>query len=301
MLALFVYVSFSALDQLGVKGTHLVGSSGQTVVLKGVSLFWHQWALDFYQESVIQQAKTFWNAKVVRASIGVEKDDGLLEQKQLAYDTADKVIKAAISQGVYVILDFHAHDLHTDEASEFFEYFASKYAGNTNIIYELYNEPMNVEWSSQIKPYAIKLINIIRKYDKSNVIIVGCRQWDQQIEEPANDPITGQTNIAYTLHFYAGTHKWWLREQADRAIALGLSLFISEWGGMDASGDGPIDQEETALWVKWMDDNQLSWATWSLNNKDEGASHLLPTVSATKTWTDSDLSTWGKYVKNLLK
>jgi aryl-phospho-beta-D-glucosidase BglC (GH1 family) len=36
-------------------------------------------------------------------------------------------------------------------------------------------------------------------------------QWDQHPDEPANDPLQF-SNIAYTVHFYAGTHGAWLRE-----------------------------------------------------------------------------------------
>ncbi len=36
----------------------------------------------------------------------------------------------------------------------------------------------------------------------------------------------------YTLHFYAATHKAWLRERADYALKKGLPIFVSECAGM---------------------------------------------------------------------
>jgi endoglucanase len=34
------------------------------------------------------------------------------------------------------------------------------------------------------------------------------------------------------MHYYAGSHKQWLRERTDSAIAAGLPIFISESAGM---------------------------------------------------------------------
>lgn len=65
-------------------------------------------------------------------------------------------------------------------------------------------------------------------------------EWDVDIA--AESPLT-EPNVAYALHFYAGTHKDWHREKAEKAIAAGLPLFISECGSMEATGDGPIDYE----------------------------------------------------------
>ncbi|WP_437962158.1 cellulase family glycosylhydrolase [Sorangium sp. So ce119] len=41
----------------------------------------------------------------------------------------------------------------------------------------------------------------------------GTPTWSQDVDLAANDPITRHTNVAYTLHFYAGTHEQRLRER----------------------------------------------------------------------------------------
>ena len=48
------------------------------------------------------------------------------------------------------------------------------------------------------------MIPVIREHS-SNLIIVGTPFWAQNVDEAADDPLSG-TNIAYTLHFYAGSH-----------------------------------------------------------------------------------------------
>src|SRR5690606_41644798 len=50
-----------------------------------------------------------------------------------------------------------------------------------------------------------------------NLIIVGTPTWSQDVDVASNDPITGYSNIAYTLHFYAGTHGQFLRDKASTA------------------------------------------------------------------------------------
>ncbi|MEI9807609.1 MAG: cellulase family glycosylhydrolase [Bacteroidota bacterium] len=42
-----------------------------------------------------------------------------------------------------------------------------------------------------------------------------------------------------------------------------MPVFISESAGMEASGDGPLNEEEWKKWIDWMEARKLSWITWS--------------------------------------
>ena len=53
------------------------------------------------------------------------------------------------------------------------------------------------------------------------------------------------------------------------------SLFVTEWGSVNASGDGGVNAGETAAWVDFMKRNNISNANWSLNDKAEGSSALV--------------------------
>ena len=88
----------------------------------------------------------------------------------------------------------------------------------------------------------------IRKIDPDNIILVGTPHWDQDIHLAAGAPIENQENLMYSLHFYADTHRQDLRGRADYALNKGLPLFVSEYGGCAASGDGPLNLEEWGLW-----------------------------------------------------
>ena len=109
---------------------------------------------------------------------------------------------------------------------------------------------------------------------------MGSPHWDQDVNLPAEDPISGYKNLMYSLHFYAGTHKKLLRDRADEALAKGLPLFVSESAGMQATGNGPIDFDEWNKWINWMDTRQISWITWSVSDKDETCSVLNPSAAS---------------------
>ena len=105
----------------------------------------------------------------------------------------------------------------------------------------------------------------------------------------------------YSLHFYGGSHKQWLRDRADAAMAKGLPIFIAESAGMEASGDGAIDQIEWQKWIDWMDAKGLSWITWSVADKNETCSILQSTASSNGKWQTKDLKESGIKTRNYLR
>ncbi|MBI3712688.1 MAG: carbohydrate-binding protein, partial [Burkholderiales bacterium] len=133
-----------------------------------------------------------------------------------------------------------------------------------------------------------------------NLIIVGTPPWSQQVDEASRDPITGYRNIAYTLHFYAGSHGQYLRDWASTAMSNGIALFVTEWGSVDASGDGGVNAGETTLWVNFMKANGISNANWALNDKAEGASALTPGASGNGGWNSGQLTPSGTLAKNII-
>jgi len=89
---------------------------------------------------------------------------------------------------------------------------AATYKAHPNVIFEIYNEPLNVSWVNVIKPYAERVIDAIRGEGAENLIIVGTPNWSQDVDVASFHPIVSEgenvrENIAYTIHFYAGTHK----------------------------------------------------------------------------------------------
>ena len=300
-------------ERLRAEGTALMNASGDTVELKGMSFGWNVLWPRFYNAEAVKHVVKDWDAELVRAAIGVEIDDdecrvqNYLKDPDFGKQCACTIVDAAIENGVYVLVDWHAHGLHTEAAVEFFTYMATKYKGVPNVIYEIWNEPsykdhinqIDYTWA-EIKEYSEIVIAAIRAVEPDAVIVVGTPRWSQNVDDAANDPIEGYDNLMYTLHFYAGTHKEWLREKGDYAISKGLALFVTECGGMNADGQGPIDVESTEAWLEWMDENDISYAFWSISDKEETCSMLLPSAPSEGPWADTDLRPWGRFVKEQL-
>jgi len=286
--------------QLKVVGTKLCNANGQPIALHGMSFGWHNLWPRFYNKGAVHELVAKWHCTVIRASMGIELNaEGYLQNPKQSVKLMSNVIDACIKEGVYVIIDWHDHNIHLKEAKEFFSLMAEKYGKYPNIIYELYNEPDYETWP-QVKAYCEEVIKIIRAKDASNIILVGCPKWDQDINLPAADPIMGYNNLMYTMHFYAGTHKKWLREKTDAAIKSGLAIFVSECAGMEASGDGPIDIAEWNAFKTWMDDNMISWAAWSVSDKKETCSILNPSASSKGKWKEEDIKEWGNTARAAL-
>lgn len=293
--------------QLSVNEGQIVGEHGEPVSLAGPSLFWSNvgWSADkFYNADVVATVSQDWQAGLIRAAIGTGKNGGYQSHPAENIASAERVIDAAIDEGIYVILDWHSHhaENYPDAAIAFFTYFARKYGDTPNIIYEIYNEPLReADWATVIKPYSEQLIKAIRAIDPDNLIIVGTQTWSQDVDKAADDPITGFDNLAYTLHFYAGTHKEELRGKARYALDKGIALMVTEWGMVNANGDGGIDQQSTQEWLDFMRENKLSHANWSLHDKDEGASMLKPGAPANGKWEDKHLTEAGQKIKTIIQ
>lgn len=287
--------------QLHVDGIHLVGSKGEPVVLHGMSFGWHNLWPRFYNEGAVNELVKNWNCSVIRASMGIELNkDGYLQNPGNSVRLIKTVVNACIKNGVYVLIDWHDHNIHEHQAVEFFAMMAKEYHQYPNIIYEIYNEPNDTKTWQQVKPYAENIIKAIRRYDAENIILVGSPHWDQDINLPASDPVKGFKNIMYTMHFYAGTHKQWLRNRTDSAMQKGLPVFISECAATEASGDGVIDSVEWNKYVQWCNQHQLSWIAWSVSDKNESCSVLMPSASSTGNWKEEDVKEWGKLVRKYL-
>ncbi|MDY9917623.1 MAG: glycoside hydrolase family 5 protein [Proteiniphilum sp.] len=286
--------------RLQVIGTQLSNEKGEPVVLRGASLGWHNLWPRFYNKNAVQWLADDWKCTVVRAAMGLEIEDNYRENPEFALQCITPVIESAIENGIYVIIDFHAHNKYTEEAKTFFAGMAEKYGEYPNVIYEIWNEPDYFEWE-EVKTYSEEVIAVIRAIDPDNIILVGSPHWDQDLHLVAEDPIRDVSNIMYTMHFYAATHEAWLRDRTDEAIAKGIPVFVSECGGSEANGDGRLGIEEWKTYVDWMESRKISWVAWSVSDKNETCSMLLPRASADGNWTEDLLKPWGKLTRNSIR
>ncbi|MET4075603.1 cellulase family glycosylhydrolase [Hymenobacter sp. UYCo722] len=290
---------------LRVQGNRILDRNGLPVRLAGNSLFWSNngWGGEkYYNANVVGWLKNNWNASLVRVAMGVDEAGGYLENPAREKAKVKTVVDACIAAGLYVIIDWHSHHAEQYQAQSiaFFQDMARTYGNSPNVIYEVYNEPLQVSWTGVVRPYAQAVANAIRTIDPDNLIIVGTPTWSQDVDVAASSPLTG-TNIAYTLHFYAATHKADLRAKAQTALSRGVALFVTEYGTCEASGAGAIDATSTQEWMNFLRTNNISHCNWALNDKAEAASALVPGTNPAAAWSDNYLTTSGRLAKSYIQ
>ncbi len=304
--------------RLHVANTQLVDDCGRSVQLSGISHFWHTWeGKEHWNGDVVTWLRDDWRVSVVRAPLAchpnVEGD--YLTAPEASMQQLRDLVEGAIKQGVYVIVDFHAHNNYADEAIEVLGTIAKDYGQHPNLIYAIWNEPVGSpenpeEMWAEIKAYAAKVIPAIRKYDPENIIVVPTPHYDQFPDVAAKDMLTAQdlgglttSHIMYDLHAYAGQHKEMIRDRANVALALGLPIIMTEVGrvAVNWGPDNPIDSMSFNTWMNWIDEHGISFTKWSLSYRNEVSSSLLSSASPTGNWTEADLSPEGKWNRNFFR
>ncbi len=288
--------------RLKVSGNKVVNKNNAPLSLAGNSLFWSNWdpGAKFYTSSTVRHLAKEWKTDIVRAAMGVEEDGGYITNPEREKNKVKAVVEAAIAEGIYVIIDWHTHNAenYQQQAIDFFTEMARLYGTNDHIIYEIYNEPIYQSWVT-VKSYAESVVNAIRAVDPDNLIIVGTPQWSQKVVDASNAPLT-QNNIAYTLHFYAGTHTQFLRDEAIKAMNNGIALFVTEWGAVNANGDGAVDKQETERWMQFLKDYNISHANWSVSDKAEGASVVAGNAGVDGLLANN-LTETGFYIRDIIE
>ncbi|MDG4810514.1 cellulase family glycosylhydrolase [Micromonospora sp. WMMD1120] len=277
--------------QLRVCGTTMCDKTGARVQLRGISSMWLNWETAPYAEnlSALRWMRDNWNLQVIRAAMGVEPAGAYLSDPNRARTQVETIINNAVTAGVYVIVDWHAHEAqhNQSQAVAFFGDLARRYGHLPNVIWEPYNEPLQVSWTSVIKPYHQAVVSAIRAADPDNIVVLGTPTWSQDVDVAAASPVSG-TNLMYTLHFYSCTHGAALRAKGDAAIRAGLALFVTEWGASNADGglDGRACLPEAQSWIDWMRANGISWTAWKLDVGTDTTNLLSPGAPVTGGWTN---------------
>jgi hypothetical protein len=295
----------------GYSAPVIVDKNGKPYQLRGASSHGIQWDVgyNYVNKDAYQSLRDEWGVNMVRIACYITQG-GYTEGSQSSMDaTIQKGVTAATELGMYVIVDWHVHaeNPHTkkSEAEEFFKKYATMYKDYDNVIFEICNEPTGVSWytdgQNDLYAYCKDIAGIIRNCGSDALIVCGTNTWSQDVDEVANKPLKddGFTNILYTFHFYSGSHYADKMAKVKTALAAGTPIFVTEFGICNASGDGGFDTANADEWIKLCDENNISYACWSLCNKNESASYLSSSCSKTTGgWVESDLATTGIWLIN---
>lgn len=292
---------------LHVENGKLTDENGNTVQLYGMSTHGIAWFLQYINYDSFRTLRDDWNTNCIRLAMYTAEYGGYCaggDKEQLKQLVRDGV-SYATELGMYVIVDWHIlsdydPNQNKDEAIAFFREMAEVFADNDNVLYEICNEPNGgTSWDS-IKSYAEEVIPVIRAQKPNAVILVGTPTWSQEIDKAAASPLD-DSNVMYTLHFYAGTHKDDLRNRLETCVQNGLPVFVSEFGMCDASGNGTNDFVSTTKWLDLLNKYQISFCCWNLANKDESSSVFRASSTALSDWTDDDFNESGRWIRDYFR
>lgn len=289
--------------KLHVDGIQLIDEHNKAVQLYGMSS-WGQHKPEFMTKETFETLKVDWHTNCVRLALYVMPPHGYLGEKKDEHKaTIYSAIDAAIELGMYVIVDWHVLGeksplVYMDESVKFFTELTAKYGNTPNILYEICNEPNGPEgcWDN-IFEYAQTIIPVIRKGAPDSVILVGTPSWSQEVDKPVLKPLDFK-NIMYSLHFYAATHKEFLRNRMETALKAGLPIFVNEFNICTCTGNGELDYEEGNAWKALIEKYNMSFICWNLSNWDETSSVLKKTTSKTYGWTEDELNDSGVWFRN---
>lgn len=289
----------SSISRLSTTNNRVVDENGNPFVLKGISTHGLAWFPEIVNQKSFSNFKYDFGLNTVRLAMYTAEYGGYCTGGNRAQ------LESLIDQGVnlckeldmYCVIDWHILSdgnplQHVNEAKQFFQKMAQKYGGLPNIIFEICNEPNGGTTWEQVKQYANQVIPVIRQYS-DNLILVGTPTWSQEIDKPANSPLNFN-NVAYTLHFYAATHKDDLRNRYLQNVNR-IPIVVSEFGICDASGNGGIDEQSANQWMKILNENQTGRILWNASNKNESSSILAPGTNMGN-WTTRNLTTSGRWL-----
>lgn len=315
--------------KLSVSGTNIVDESGNIVQLRGVSLhgiqheFWDSGQVtrfkDYVNLSAFQILRDEWGVNLIRIPV-YTAENGYCQGKAASMDeTIQNAVNYATQLGMYVIIDWHIlsdgnPQTYQSQADAFFRKYAGKYAGYNNVIYEICNEPNNVGWST-VKSFAVSIIRTIRSVNPSALIVVGTPDWSQipsyGDRNVASNPIwqseingSGSglaTNVLYSIHFYAATHRDNIQANVTNAHNKGLPIFCTEFSICDATGNGSYDFDNASKWMSLLNSYNISFCMWNLSNNKESSAMFVTNCKKLNGWVNADLSTAGAWFINMVR
>ncbi len=296
--------------KLSVKDGTLCDGRGEKFQLRGVSSHGLNWYPEFTTREAMQSMKGY-GINVFRAAMYTEQAGSYSVDPKTNTERLYGAVDNALSEGLYVIADWHVLREETplkykELAKDFFSKLSERYRDQPGLIYEICNEPNGATSWEDIRSYAEEIIPIIRKNSPDALILVGtpeyCANLDGPLQAPLNFP-----NLMYSMHFYSdcSKDKDYKSVYLEKLIRSGLPIFVSEWGisygslddkHISSSQDSRLSFREASQFLDILKKNNISWCFWSLSNKPEAHSMILPSSGKKSGWEKKDMTPGGAFI-----
>jgi hypothetical protein len=269
--------AYASTPWLHVEGNKIKDPAGNDVVLRGISMIdlgqledWQGGTLEMIDRLTDQSGSPGWYPKIFRlpvvppdVSAGWPLRFGPPPADDYAYYRLLRpIVDYCKTKDIYVIIDWHYVEdtwKKVPQTSAFWEYMAPKFANDSHVLFELFNEPNNNiygdwifnendtdEWLSVRQDMQI-WYNIVRSYAPKNLILVGGAFYSQVIGPAADYPVEGE-NIVYVSHIYpthflnycwsndCGAYLGSYMKQIEACAAV-HPVIMTEWGFGQSTGD----------------------------------------------------------------
>jgi endoglucanase len=263
MLLYSITPLYAAAPWLHVDGNKIKDPRGNVVVLRGISLIdlgflddWEGGAIEMIDrltdKNDSQGNSPGWYPKIIR--IPIAPYDAYPDYPSKWTPAGDEeyynthlrpLVDYCALKGLYVIIDWHyvanTYD-HVATTSDFWTHMAPRFANDSHVMFELFNEPVNdinddwignadVDWLS-VRDDMQTWYDIVRSYAPNNLILVAGAFYSQIIGPAATYPLTGD-NIVMVSHIYPGhwcdDYGWWYQDQITTCAAV-HPVMMTEWG-----------------------------------------------------------------------
>jgi hypothetical protein len=236
---------------LQVDGNRLLAPDGQTVVLRGLMPpDPARLRADRRFDRAFFEGIAATGVNAVRIPIHPER---WVRDPDYLWRYLDPVVTWTGELGLYVILDWHyigniatgagenMPDIEQEPVAltlDFWRQVASRYASAPHALFEIWNEPAEIEapvWRS----HAEQIIATIRATGARQVVIVGGTDWSRDLSDFRAAPLSDD-QVAYAAHIYpahsAAMWDFWFGN-----LARSHPVLLTEWGYMDENrADGPV-------------------------------------------------------------
>lgn len=312
ILTLF-FVTVNAYSQtkpwLHVEGNMIKDTAGSPVTLRGVSIMAPEYANrnpenpkspSEYIEWLADSTRG-WYSSIVRIPVC-----GINQTPAIAYNFINPLVQQAINLGLYVIIDFHnvtnygSGGTSQTTVMNFWNYFAPRYANSSNVLFEIYNEPVNPADWNQWKSFIQPVVNSIRTVAPKNIILMGSPQWSTFCNYAVSSPVSGE-NIVYVFHIYPnqGTPTKSFLDSKFGNAANSIPIMITEFGwNQNPDYSDNITYGKTSTWGipfrTYLDARlHIGWVNWLFDN------YWMPSIFD-QNWNLMENENQGLFIKTWL-